>query len=29
MDRSCIIAAGVAALLYVNTLDADFAYDDR
>ena len=29
MDTACVVASALAALLYINTLPADFAYDDR
>ena len=29
MDTACIVASALAVLLYINTLPADFAYDDR
>ncbi|KAK7108448.1 protein O-mannosyl-transferase TMTC2-like [Littorina saxatilis] len=28
MDLSCLVSAGVSLVLYLNTLSADFAYDD-
>ena len=29
MDLSCFVSSGVSVILYLNTLSADFAYDDR
>lgn len=29
MDLSCFVSAGLSLILYLNTLSADFAYDDR